>query len=192
MLFRGAVIFVLALIVLPTLAFAQLEVGGSYTHLTGNQGLDGFEGSVGWEFNRRVILVGQGDFLFDNSRAAVFDLTPSTGAISIKSNLQNYLGGARIRIIGWKPLKSLEKRKLLPFAEILFGVSRLHQQVKDTQGTISTEASDSAFTWVLGGGVDYTLTNRWLARGNLDLVRTHFVSTGQSRLRIGLGIAYQF
>lgn len=192
MLVRAAVIFVLALLVLPTLAFAQLEVGGSYTHITGNNGLDGFSGSVGWEFSKRVTLVGQGDFLFDTSRAGVFDLSPQTGTISIHSNLQNYLGGARVRIIGWKPLKALEKRKLLPFGELLFGVSRLHQQVKDTLGTISVDASDSSFTWVLGGGVDYTLTNRWLARGNVDLVRTHFVDTGQSRLRIGIGIAYQF
>ena len=192
MLVRAAVVFVLALLVVPTLAFAQLEVGGGYTHLTGNQGLDGFSGTVGWQFSKRVTLVGQGDFLFDTSRAAVFDLSPTTGAVSIKSNLQNYLGGARVRIIGFKPLKSIEKRKLLPFGELLFGVSRLHQQVKDTIGTISVDASDSAFTWVLGGGVDYTLSNRWLARGNIDLVRTHFVDSGQSRLRIGLGIAYQF
>jgi opacity protein-like surface antigen len=89
-------------------------------------------------------------------------------------------------------MKALEKRKILPFAEVLFGVSRLHQEVKDTAGTISVDASDKAFTWVLGGGVDYTLSSKWLARGNLDFVRTHFVDTGQSRLRFRVGLAYAF
>lgn len=176
----------------PTMAFSQLEAGGSYTHLTGNQGLDGFSGSVGYQFTQRVTLVGQADFLWDSSRVGVFDVAPSVGAVRIKSNAQDYLGGARIRVIGWKPLKSLEKRKLLPFGQVLFGVSRLSQTVRDTQGTIEISAADKAFTWVLGGGIDYTLSNRWVARANIDFVRTHFVDEGQSRLRIGIGLGYSF
>lgn len=180
------------LVVVSATAFGQLEVGGGYTHLTGNNGTDGFSGSVGWQFSHRVTLVGEGDFLWDTSKAGVFELVPSVGAVRISTNTQNYLGGARIRLSGWKAMKSVEKHKLMPFAEVLIGWSRLHQSVADTQGAISADASDRAFTWVLGGGVDYSLSKKWVARGKLDLVRTHFVDEGQSSLKIHLGIAYLF
>ena len=115
----------------------------------------------------------------------------SIGAVA-PSDFQQYLGGARIRIIGWKHTQKLEHKKLLPFAEILLGESHLHQEIRDTAGTINASAGDTAFTWVLGGGLDYTLSPHWLARGNLDLVRTHFVDAGQSHLRLGLGLSYVF
>jgi hypothetical protein len=186
------VLFVFVLLLLPAVALGQLEVGGGYTHLSGNGGLDGFNGSVGWEYGRRVILVGDGDFVFDTSRVGVFDLSPDTGSIVVKSNLQKYMGGARVRLIGWKPLKSLEQKKLLPFGEFLIGMSRLSQKIEDTNGTISVDEADRAFTWELGGGADYTLNNQWLARGRLDLVRTHFVESGQSRFQFSLGIVRVF
>ena len=181
-----------ALMLLPSVALGQLEVGGGYAHISGNGGLDGLNASVGWEFSRRVIIVGDGDFVFDTSRVGAFDLSPNTGAILVKSNLQNYMGGARVRLVGWKSLKGLEKKKLLPFGEILIGVSRLSQKVEDANGTIDQNASDKAFTWELGGGLDYAMSSQWLARGRLDLVRTHFVESGQSRLRFSLGIARVF
>jgi opacity protein-like surface antigen len=190
--FRNVFFLLFALGAMTVSSSAQLEASGYYTHLTGNFGLDGFSGGVGYQFNRHVTLVGDADFLWDTSRIGVLDLTPQVGATSVKSNEQNYLGGARIRIIGWKPMRALEKRKILPFAEVFFGVSRLHQEVKDTAGTISADASDTAFTWLVGGGVDYTLSSKWLARGNLDFVRTHFVDQGQSRLRFRAGLAYVF
>jgi opacity protein-like surface antigen len=189
---RVATLVLFILVVVSATAFGQLEAGGGYTHMTGNNGTDGFSGTVGWQFNRRVTLVGDGDFMWDTSKAGVFELVPSVGALRIKSNLQNYLGGARIGIFGWKAMKSVEKHKLRPFGEVLIGVSRLHQSVSDTQGTISASASDTAFTWLLGGGVDYTLSKKWVARGSADLVRTHFVDAGQSSLKIHLGIAYLF
>ena len=181
-----------AVCLLPTLAFGQLEVGVGYTHLTGNNGLDGFNAEAGYEFSRLVVLVGQANFLWDTSKVGAFDLTPSTGTIRIKSNEQNYLFGGRVRLTGWKATRGLQRKKLLPFGELLFGWSRLHQEVKDTQGTIQVSASDRAFTWVLGGGLDYRVGNHWFARGNLDFVRTHFADEGQSRARFGAGLIYVF
>ena len=45
---------------------------------------------------------------------------------------------------------------------------------------------------MVGGGADYRLTSHWVARIKLDFLRTHFADTGQSRVRLGLGIAYTF
>lgn len=184
----------LLVLALHTDARAQFQLGGGYTHLTGNFGLDGFYGEAGYTFNRHVILIGQGDFVWDTSKIGAFDLSPTIAALRIKSNEQNYLGGARISIRGFKPTKALEKRKLLPFAQVLLGVSRLHQEVANiaTPTNLQLDASDRAFTWVIGGGVNYTLNAKWEAHGSLDFVRTHFVDEGQSRLRIHVGLAYIF
>lgn len=177
---------------LPTLAFGQLTVGGGWTHMTGNNGLDGLNAEVGYLFSRRITLLGQADFLWDNSKVSAFDLVPSTGAIRIKSNEQNYMGGGRVSLTGWGPTKGLERKRLVPFMELMFGLSHLHQSVKDTQGTISAEAGDNAFTWLIGGGVTYRLAPRWRARGNIDFTRTHFVDEGQSRARFGIALLYSF
>jgi hypothetical protein len=174
-------------------AFAQFELETGYSHLSGNFGLDGFHAGVGYQFNRYVTLVGESEFVWDTSQIGVFDLTPTLAGIRLKSNEQNYLGGARVRIIGWKAMKTLEKRKILPYAEVLMGVSRLNQKITNVlTSTQSFDATDQAFTYVLGGGVDYTLTRSWMARGSVDLVRTHFVDTGQSRVRVHVGLAYIF
>jgi hypothetical protein len=175
-------------------ARAQLEASGGYTHLSGNFGLDGLHAGLGLHTNRFITLVGEADFVWDTSQIGVFDLSPAIAPIRIKSNEQNYLGGARVRMIGWKPMKVLEKRKLLPFAQFLMGVSRLNQKVTGVAGATASDldATDQAFTWVLGGGVDYTLNRKWLARGSVDLVRTHFVDSGQSRVRVHAGLSYVF
>jgi hypothetical protein len=49
----------LLMCMLSSAAWGQLEVGGSYSHLTGNSGLDGVSGSAGWQWNQYVTLVGE-------------------------------------------------------------------------------------------------------------------------------------
>ena len=43
-----------------------------------------------------------------------------------------------------------------------------------------------------GGGADYRLSPHWVGRFNVDFLRTHFADSGQSRIRLGIGIAYTF
>jgi hypothetical protein len=187
------VLMLLFFLSFPGNLLAQLDLEVGYSHLSGNFGLDGFHAGIGYHFNRYVTLVGQSEFVWDTSQIGVFDLTPTLAGIRLKSNEQNYLGGARIRIIGWKAMKTLEKRKILPYAEVLMGVSRLNQKITNVlTSTQSFDATDQAFTYVLGGGVDYTLTRGWMARGSVDLVRTHFVDSGQSRVRVHVGLGYIF
>ena len=45
---------------------------------------------------------------------------------------------------------------------------------------------------MVGGGADYRLASHWVGRFKIDFLRTHFADTGQSRVRLGLGIAYTF
>ena len=188
---RWFFLFLSVVISAPTLAQTEpgrLDTGISYTHQSGNNGLNGFSPTVGFHFNRYVTLMWQGDFLWNTSRIGVFDLSQVTGAISTKSNFQSYLGGGRVRFRSHR----IEEKELLPFLELQLGESRLHQSLTSAQGNINTADSDTAFTYVLGGGVDYPITPHWLARGNLDLVRTHFVNSGQSHARFNIGIVRLF
>jgi Outer membrane protein beta-barrel domain len=167
---------------------ARIEFGGGYLHVTGDQGLDGFDVSAAAIFSRRVSIEFDYDGIYDTSKIGVFELNPQVGLTTSKSHLQNFIIGPHISF----PAFAIRKTKnLIPFVDAQFGVSHLNSELSSvTLGTTSN--SDTAFSWMLGGGADYRLSPHWRARAKLDFLRTHFASAGQSRLRFGLGVAYTF
>ena len=164
--------------------FHNLELSGGWTHSTGNNGLDGFNVGAGVWFTRRVSVVFDFDNVHDTSALTQFALTG--GLITTRNNLQNYLIGPRV-FFGSKSVKILHT--LQPFGEFQIGGSHLHSEVSQV-GAPTQRVSDNAGTWLLGGGGDVVLSRHWAGRINLDLLRTHFVDAGQSRLRIVFGVAY--
>jgi hypothetical protein len=182
--------FVLLQLVIPNPAKAQgLEVSGSYAHATSDFGVDGFDLGAGWFFSPQLSVAAEYDGMWDTSRVGTFEFT-TVGAIVSQSHLQDFLIGPRYYFSSQKVGKN-GKRLLMPFAEAQFGVSHLNQSIQEGIAP-AVSASDSAFSWMLGGGVDYSLGPHWVARGSLDLLRTHLNADAQSRLRIGIGIAYTF
>jgi len=174
-----------AALVLPQTAHAQgLEVGGGWAHATGDFGTDGFNVGAAWWFTKQVSIAADYDSSWDTSSLSNFAFT-QVGGIAVKSHLQNALFGPRIFFAtNWT-----DEHHLNPFGEAQFGVSHLYQKI--TQVNMPTiSASDSAFSWMLGGGVDYLFSSRWSGRANLDFLRTHISNEGQSRLRLVLGIRY--
>jgi hypothetical protein len=169
------------------LSKGNLEFSGGWIHSTGDNGLDGFNlGAAIW-FTRRVSVGFEYDHAGDTSTIGAFQLT-SVGLVTVKSHLQNWLVGPRIY---FPPKNVKQKFDLNPFAEFKIGGTHLNQEVSQVGGpTIS--ASDNAYSWMLGGGVDYILSPHWAARGNLDLLRTHLVESGQTRLRFVIGVSYTF
>ena len=180
-------LLLMAALALPTTVRGQgLQVGGGYTHVTGNFGTDGFDVRGAWYFTKRISIAADYDSTWDSSTLGTFAFT-NFGAIAVDSHLQNVLFGPRI----FFSTQWTDKYKLNPFGEAEFGVSHLHQKVTQ-QNIASVSASDTAFSWMVGGGVDYRLSSHFTARGNLDFLRTHFVHEGQSHLRLVLGIDYTF
>lgn len=163
-----------------------LQVGGGYTHISGNDGTDGFDVRGAWFFTKRVSIAADYDSSWDSSTLGNFAFT-DVGAIAVHSHLQDVLFGPRI----FFSTKWTDKYRLTPFGEAEFGVSHLNQDLTQ-QNQPSVSASDTAFSWMLGGGVDYKLFSHLSARANLDLLRTHFTNQGQSHLRLVLGIDYSF
>jgi hypothetical protein len=187
---RSLSCLLVSLLTLSLSASAQkVELSGGFAHISGDQGLDGFNvGASAW-FSRRVSIAADYDSGWDTSRIGVFELT-QTGLVVAKSHIQDLMFGPRIFFPG--AIKSGNKRvaHLLPFAEAQFGISHLKSSLEDKTTNVKQSASDSAFSWTLGGGADYRFYPHLVGRFKLDLLRTHFAESGQSRLRLGLGVAY--
>jgi opacity protein-like surface antigen len=183
----------------PRSGAQNLELSGGWAHATSDFGVDGFNVGAAWFFQPRLAIAAQYDGMWDTTRVGSFEFT-SVGAIVAQSHLQDFLVGPRyyfpVHVINGKDTGKGRNRKhnvyrLYPFAEVQFGVSHLHQSIQEGIAPPVTN-SDSAFSWMLGGGVEYPLNDHWSARGNVDLLRTHLNASAQSRLRLGIGIAYTF
>jgi hypothetical protein len=166
-------------------AYGQgLELSGGWAHMTENNGTDGFEVGAAWWFNRRVTLAANYDSAWDTSSLTNFSLT-SIGLVTTHSRIQNALIGPRIFFSS----KWSDKYKLNPFGEAQFGNSWLNQ--KATVGAVpSVSANDNAFSYLVGGGVEYLFGGHWSGRVDLGLLRTHFANEGQSHVRFVLGGTY--
>lgn len=170
----------------PTLSAQNIELSGGWAHLTGNNGVDGFDVGAAAMFTSRIGIALNYDDTWDTSTIGAFELS-SLGLTTASSHLQNFLVGPRV-FFAQKKIK--KKYVLSPFGEAQFGGSHLNQKLQQQGTGLQQSASDSGFTWMLGGGADYVVAPHWALRGNLDFVRTHFVNSGQSHLRFVLGVAY--
>jgi Outer membrane protein beta-barrel domain len=176
------------LLVSPGRASAQqnLELAGGWTHITGNFGQDGFNFGAAWNFTNKVQIAADYDTAWKNARIGTFETTP-VGAVTVHNHLQDWMFGPRI----FFGTGQIRQHRINTFGEVQFGWSHLGNSIEaPTFPSISN--SDTAFSWLLGGGGDYVFSSHWSVRGKLDFLRTHFASAGQSRLRLGIGVTYTF
>jgi opacity protein-like surface antigen len=183
------------LLVIPILLFLfstpsmaqKLEVGGGWAHVTSNFGVNGFNAGADYWLSPRVSGVFSFDDTWNTSNLGNFVLT-SIGQIAIKGHLENYLFGPRVAFAN----KKIKSYQFMPFAEVQIGGTYLRSEVQQPTTGLKQIASDNGFSWLLGGGADYVLSSHWAARVNLDFLRTHFANSGQSQLRLIIGVAYSF
>jgi opacity protein-like surface antigen len=97
---------------------------------------------------------------------------------SVDNSLHNFDFGPRVT---WRA----PDQPINAFGHLLFGAS--HAKVS----AAGVSQSDTAFSWVLGGGADYNFNARWAGRAQLDLLHTNFFSNGESHPRISLGLVYR-
>ena len=171
--------------------FYRWELSGGYSHVTGYQGLDGFNVGGSFFLAPKISLGVNYDGVYDTTTLGAFALT-NVGLLVSKSHLQDLLTGPRIYFPGlFKGKGNIKGHILNPFVETQFGESHLYSKLEGpTFGTRTS--SDTEFTWLLGGGGDFSFSNHFAARINADFLRTHFVDSGQSHLRIILGLVGKF
>ena len=120
------------LLTLPALAQKNIEFYGGYRHISGDQGLDGFNVGGGLYPIPPFELYLTYDDTYDNSTIGTFALT-SLGSTLVNSHMQEILTGPRYFLPGL--LKShghqhLEGHLLIPYIEAGFGEARLHTDVR--------------------------------------------------------------
>jgi Outer membrane protein beta-barrel domain len=173
--------------------FYRWEISGGYAHISGNEGMDGFNvgGSVFLAPN--FSLGFNYDGVYDTTVLGSFALT-NVGLITTMSHMQDFLAGGRFYFPGVIKIHcglANALPVLRPFAQAQFGESNLWTQVSEVNaGSVST--SETTFSWLIGGGGEFRIADHWAARVSTDLLRTHFVHEGQSRIRIILGVVGRF
>ncbi len=183
---RLLISFTLALLLaLP--AFAQdetprIDISAGFTHMTGDIGLNGWDGSAAYRFNQWLGVAGDLSGLYGSN---------SVLGVGLHSHLYNLNFGPRIFV----PLNDYPKWK--PFGELLLGFSRQNQKISNnvlgTGVVVPNSQSDTSFSWMMGGGIDYQFRPQFRIRAlELDLLRTKFLGNVQNRARLNFGIVYQF
>jgi len=182
-------LLVLCAFSLPALGQQDFEIYGGYQHASGDQGLDGFTAGAGWNPLPQFQLYLTYDGLYDHSTLGSFALT-QVGLTVVNSHMQEILTGPRFFLPGlWKGHGRVKGHRLIPYLDAGFGEARLHTELRQPLiGTV--QAADTAFAWALGGGMDYRIYPHWTIRGDLGLLRTHFVESGQSRVRLGVSVVW--
>jgi hypothetical protein len=99
---------------------------------------------------------------------------------SLKIHQQDYLFGPRFYFS-----RIFSNPRWVPFAHLLFGLSRQNAEVVGTQ-----ENSDTAYAWDFGGGAEYHFTGKWGIRARADVFRTHFLDDSQTHARFGGQVLY--
>jgi opacity protein-like surface antigen len=113
----------------------------------------------------------------------VVDLSGHYGSFAQADLRQiTFLAGAR-----WT---SPSPRPVAPFVEALLGGVRS----KTSVSLPGVSAHDSATHWAaaLGAGLDYRLSRRWAARGQVDLLLLRAEGSWESDPRFAVGAVYRF
>jgi len=165
---------------LPLLAQSEtprFDIFGGYSHVGNyNIGLNGWIASGNLNFNRWFGIEGDVSGHYGSQT-----LGP---AVIILPGVPNKIN-SRMHNFDFGPSLTYRSSKYNAFGHLLFGAS--HTNVS----AAGFGQGDTAFSWVLGGGADYNLTQKWAARFQLDLLRTDFFNHGDSHGRVSLGIVYR-
>lgn len=147
------------------------EIGVGYAHLTGDLGKNGWNASAAINFTRH--------FGIEGDLGGYYSTVNSFG-FNVDNNVYTYMFGPKVMF-------DTRDSRVTPFAHLLFGGG--HEKAPDGFGGSVT---DSAFTWMLGGGADLNFSHNFAARGKIDFVRTNFFDSGDTHARVGVGLVYKW
>ncbi|HLK31933.1 MAG TPA: hypothetical protein VKT29_02520 [Terriglobales bacterium] len=194
----------LVLWMLATAASAQLPSGNvffgySYLHAgvaappippdqsgivaSGSTGLNGWNASLEGKFLPLIGVVADfsGNYGSSSGNAICgFIATPCLAVpVNVQTNVYHFLVGPQI---------SFSVGKVRPFAHALLGGAHLNETVK----ALPFSATDTAFSYALGGGIDYRVLGplRWRVQG--DFLRDRFFSGTQNNFRFSTGPVLHF
>jgi opacity protein-like surface antigen len=188
---RGALFFVSSMLLLASLATAQVPtsgnifVGYSYNNAdwfgSGHSSLNGWTASLEGKVLPHVGIVTDFSQTFGSESVTILCPAPTCpGPENVSAHEYNMLFGPRV---------SFSVGKLRPFAEALFGVGHISA---NSDSAVLGSTSDTSFATALGGGVDYRIVRPIALRFEGDYLQTRFFSTTQNSVRLSTGIVFRF
>jgi opacity protein-like surface antigen len=141
----------------------------------GNTSMNGFEGSLEGKILPFVGLVVDIDGHYGDTSA----IPTSSTTVPVAASQNNFLFGPRL---------STSVGRFRPFAQALIGGS--HESVSGRG--VHYSASDTAFAYALGGGLDYKFWGPVAWRFQGDFIQTRFFGNTQNDGRFSTGIVLHF
>jgi hypothetical protein len=174
--------------------YNKVDVGVLYSHnrqdvgvedpsqnfIDEREGFHGFEAFVKGNVSRYVGLKGSYSF---NRKS--FDVNGGTAATTfdIDADLHQVLGGVEFK-------DNAKETKVKPFAHVMAGVA--HARASVDNSTVSFDESENGFAAVVGGGIDFKLSDRVDLRAiQFDYNPIRNSGETSNNFRIGIGIIFR-
>jgi opacity protein-like surface antigen len=158
----------------------RADVFGGYSHV-GNYGIgeSGWIASLHYNFSDWVGAEADvsGNYGAQNFGAASIILPGVPG--SVHDRMHSFDFGPRVTYRS-------DSEDYNIFGHALFGFS--HTNLSSS----GVSESSTSFSWVLGGGADYNLSDTWAARAQIDFLRTNFFDSASNHGRVAIGLVYRF
>jgi len=199
-----AVFALLAFSGIPTLAQGRggetpiVEVNAGYTYMRwqvppvltpppSDYNYNGFNAGASYNFTRWLAAA------VDVS--GVYNSQPNTGSGPSNTHIYSYLFGPRIYPVG--------HHKLTPYVHALFGISTFDFNAPAFGGSPAFSLSDNAFSFAIGGGIDWRITRHIAIRlAQLDFQQTRLLHTiavqsmvpadNQNNFKYSGGVVFRF
>jgi hypothetical protein len=194
-----------ALFIASTAPFAFAQTGGDYNKVdvgvlfshnrvdTGiddpnqnfidqREGFNGVEAFVKGNVSRFVGLKGSYSYYRKS-----FDIVGNTAATSfdVDANIHQFLGGVEFK-------DNARETKVKPFAHVLAGAGHFRADVNNVTPALSFEESETGFAAVVGGGVDFKLSDRVDLRAvQFDYNPTRSGGETGHNFRVGIGVIFR-
>jgi opacity protein-like surface antigen len=174
------------------------EVNAGYTYMRwqvppvltpppSNYNYNGFNAGASYNFTRW--LAAAADI------SGVYNSQPNTGSGPSNTHIYSYLFGPRIYPVG--------HHKLTPYVHALFGVSTFDFNAPAFGGSPAFSLSDNAFSFAIGGGIDWKITRHIAIRlAQLDFQQTRLLHTiamesmvapdNQNNFKYSGGVVFRF
>jgi hypothetical protein len=164
----------------------RVDTGGD-----GREGFNGVEGAVTGNFSRYVGLKGSYSFQrksFDVGIVVDCVNTPTCpGSVLTTENfdLHTLVGGVEFK-------DNAKESKIKPFAHLLAGFAHSRLHVVNPPTGFSGDSSDTGFSAVIGGGLNFRVSSRFDIRAvQLDYNPTRFGGETQHNFRVGVGVVFR-
>ena len=194
-------LFMAALLIAATAPFTfaqtdynKVDVGVLYSHNRQDTGVDdqnqnfidervGFHGVQAFVKGNVSRYVGlKGEYSFHRKSFDISGGTPAT-TFDVDGTIHQFVGGVEFK-------DNARETKVKPFAHVMAGVSHARADVENT--LTSFEQSDTGFAAVVGGGVDFRLSDRVDLRAvQFDYNPTRSGGQTGHNFRVGIGFIFR-